>query len=122
MMTLEQQRIAIAEWMEAKHIQFVGSKAWTFQSYNDSEDLLCPITDEQGCLEDVPNYPSDLNAMHEAEKKLNPSERVKYVYAIWELTKDEWTHGQSREFLSINATSQQRSEALCRTLFPEKFI
>lgn len=65
-MTKLEQRIAIAEWMGAKYTQFVGSKAWTFESHNDCNGLLCPMKDADECLEDVPNYPIDLNAMYEA--------------------------------------------------------
>lgn len=65
-MTLDEQRIAIAEWM-----------GWT-NIVHDNEELFglvpdCEMMDSQGA--DVirvllPNYPLDLNAMHEVEQEL----------------------------------------------------
>lgn len=55
MMTLEQQRIAIAEWMG------LGERLKLEQQW------------DKGTVKyqtSIPNYPLDLNAMHKAEKKL----------------------------------------------------
>lgn len=107
-MNAEQQRIAIAEWM-----------GWMFDGT--SSDLAYPGWYHATCKKALPNYPNDLNAMHEAEKKLSiklpgvphsQSERSRYVDLLFEM------YGSKGGAL---ASAAQRSEALCRTLWPERF-
>lgn len=63
----------------------------------------------------LPDYPNDLNAMHEAEKTLN-NEKVN----LWYRYANELSFGVWRDSLPdahlINATARQRAEAFCRTL------
>ena len=109
-MSPEAQRIAIAEacgwtarrWEDRKHRKCVG---W-----------LPPGSDEassQFAL--LPDYLSDLNAMHEAEKVLDKQDFTlarKYhcnlCDVVSRLTSDEWE--------AVFATSAQRAEAFLRTL------
>jgi len=123
-MTKEKQRIVIAEFCGAKHVQFLGKKAWTFESYPNPENLLCPM--EHGeCLIDVPNYPNDLNAMHKAEKLvINDSSNGHCLFGSYlknleiivlrdrDIDPDpsEWN-----AFIAF-ATAAQRSEAFVKTL------
>lgn len=65
--------------------------------------------------EDLPNYLHDLNAMHEAEEKLSDDEHAEFRYQI-----DKITHPPSCR-KQTSATAAQRDEALCRTLWPEKW-
>lgn len=58
---------------------------------------------------DIPNYCSDLNAMHEAEKTL--SETNMFVMAHW-IEQLVSRHGQHY----FHATARQRAEAFLRTL------
>ena len=56
-----------------------------------------------------PDYPNDLNAMHEAEKILTAQQRRTYVNRIFNLPVSEC---ESNTF----ATAAQRAEAFLRTL------
>jgi hypothetical protein len=96
-MTDQQQRIAIAEacgWSEISDWKAAGinglhpSGQWT---------------------EVIPNYTSDLNAMHEAEKVLTAEQRRSYVNCIFNLPVSEC---ESNTF----ATAAQRAEAFLRTI------
>lgn len=96
-MNEQQQRIAIAKvrgWEKADHL---GLGWWR----NPNEKTVCFESE-------LPNYPFDLNAMHEVEKVLG----LKY---------DQWT----RELRTIcardrrcveSATAAQRAEAFLKTL------
>lgn len=106
-MTQQEQRIAIAEWMGWKLVQ------------PKSEYGTSPIYPRHVTV--IPNYPNDLNAMHEAELNLSiklliaphkDSDRIRYALL---LTETCGIYG------AIIASSQQRSEALCRKLWPERF-
>jgi len=57
----------------------------------------------------LPDYPNDLNAMHEAEKVLTAEQRRSYVNRIFNLPVSEC---ESNTF----ATAAQRAEAFLRTL------
>jgi len=96
-MTDQQQRIAIAEacgWSEISDWKAAGinglhpSGQWT---------------------EVIPNYTSDLNAMHEAEKVLTAEQRRSYANCIFNLPVSEC---ESNTF----ATAAQRAKAFLRTI------
>ena len=117
-MTKEQQRIAIAEWMGFEWKQALNhtSHAWFFNGnmmHNEWLPKYFPKESEHSVAL-LPNYPEDLNAMHEAEqhgKLLDP-----LIYQGWleQLTR--------KNGIRIwHATASQRSEALCRILWPERF-
>lgn len=59
------------------------------------------------------DYPNCLNAIHEAEKKLTPEQHKTFREKLCVLCMGSGG--------PISATPQQRSEALCRTLWPERF-
>jgi hypothetical protein len=59
-----------------------------------------------------PNYCNDLNAMHEAEKALNPMKASEYARM---LTSIAWESEQP-VFAPMTATARQRAEAFLRTL------
>ena len=102
----DEQRIAIAEWM-----------GWT-QIYNRA-DLDAPrgVNPHNKEVENLLNYPLDLNAMHEAEKKLTDDNslhgKVAYNNVLMRVC--------GSHAACVSATASQRSEALCRTLWPERF-
>ena len=62
----------------------------------------------RGILRDCPDYPTDLNAMHEAEKVLTLPERRKYRKTLL-------GHCEPAS-IAIHATAAQRAEAFLRTL------
>ena len=88
-MTLKQQRIAIAEACGWK--PETSGPSWHISDIN------------------IPDYPSDLNAMHEAEKMLQT--------VIGDISVADRMHRYA-ELLGneINATASQRAEAFLRTI------
>jgi hypothetical protein len=92
-MTHEAQRIAIAEACGWKHILkdpvfFRGTPPWLSIG-----------------LHEISDYLNDLNAMHEAEKVLNPEQLSEY-----------YIQRASAMFRPFRASAAQRAEALLRTL------
>lgn len=100
-MTLEQQRIAIAE---ACGWRLYGSKRFG-------------VTDAfpSGPPQEIHDYLNDLNAMHEAEKKLSPKDCYIYNANLCKLMGD-WTPQSSAPNWVFHATAAQRAEAFLRTL------
>lgn len=99
-MTKEEQRIAIAEkcgWRQCK----CGCNQW-FSPHEDVNNSCRNLP--------LPNYPEDLNAMHEAESHLTAYEAYKYNLILGAI-----------EAFAVHATAQRKSEAFCRTLWPERF-
>lgn len=94
----EEQRIAIAEWCGWKR------REWAY-------------------VVQLPNYLNDLNAMHEAEKKLKTFEQTcRYRDALFNacgLNPLYWCDAgtPAPEFVKVaTATAAQRAEALLRTI------
>lgn len=109
-MKTEEQRIAIAKalgWTDIKH--YPDSNRWW---------ATRPDTRE---LDFLPNYPADLNAMHEAEKTLiAKSQQDRFVHRLWfvigagvHVAHIGW---DSQEWILIHSTAAQRAEAFIRTL------
>ena len=71
-------------------------------------------------INDIPDYPGDLNAMHEAEKVLNAGQINTYIGHLFSFAKvaeagsNPWEIIASR--VAIHATASQRAEAFLRTL------
>lgn len=116
MMTSEQQRIALSEW--------AGLAPWWCPTCNRRVEPLHVTFDERhdprfgGCDERVlpgPSYTSDLNAVHEAEIKLDQGQRTRYIFNL------QTALGGQEFGLNYFATASQRAEALCRTLWPERW-
>lgn len=105
-MTHEAQRIAIAEVCRWKEFQkSVGTVSNLYGWKTDDED-------EQA--QKVPNYPSDLNAMHEAEQTLTPEQFEAYGELL--LTPFQQAQTLANAKRAISATAAQRAEAFLRTL------
>lgn len=118
-MTPEQQRIAIAEWCGIKckscnntgilnkfgdkqYAEIRSSQPHWLKVWPDKEpDIAC-------LHNSLPNYLNDLNAMHEAEKKLLNS---KYAIHLRNVTGHKYTDPPL-----WHATAAQRAEALLRTI------
>lgn len=105
-MTPEQQRIAIAE-----------ACGWTgiIVSYSGALMGFAPFNpeyDEQ--WQAVPNYPEDLNAMHEAEKVLTPQQTPCYVATL--ITVCGSAGNRAIGWPYITATAAQRAGAFLRTI------
>jgi|688.fasta_scaffold896109_2 hypothetical protein len=67
----------------------------------------------------LPDYLNDLNAMHEAVRKLTDSQRTKFrqnLTKVW-TARYNATHGLfPPHYDSVNASAKQRAEAFLRTL------
>ena len=59
---------------------------------------------------ELPDYLNDLNAMHEAERKLSAAFWDRYAQWLRELT------SSNRRFLIAHATAAQRAEAFLRAI------
>jgi hypothetical protein len=97
-MTNEQINIAIAEfcgWKQCQHCAEHGLKTWRYPT-------------DDGCTDALPNYTSDLNAMHEAEVVI-----IKSGYTAIRTYEDLL---QKQIANIIFATAAQRAEAFLRTL------
>lgn len=109
-MTLEEQRIAVAEefgyWFGKSEISG-GVDVW-----HDPDGEI---------VHTLPDYPNDLNAMAEAEKLLIPAERALYGEIIAGLLSycndyySGWCVGPIDFYAFATITSQQRCEAFLRT-------
>jgi hypothetical protein len=97
-MTNEQINIAIAEACGWEQVE--------------GEECFFDNGIEQIYIENIPDYCNDLNAMHEAEKSLNPSLAGCYGRT---LTSIAWQSEQP-VFAPMTATARQRAEAFLRTI------
>jgi hypothetical protein len=106
-MTTEQQRIKIAEACGYGNIEKVIIRNVTFQG----DDRELGIWSDKGW---IPDYPNDLNAMHEAEiaaDLYSYPRRERYLGRLQDIINAE---GTERPFMC--ATAAQRAEAFLKTL------
>jgi hypothetical protein len=137
-MTTDEQRIAIAEWMGELEPNKCKPSIEQLEAIIASKNPFFVITlESSGEVRSIRDYPNDLNAIHEAEKKLSGKEILGYVINVLSVTGSSGfstvattSMGDKRGWDEISgvacwnfvhATAPQRSEALCRTLWPERF-
>lgn len=98
----EAQRIAIAEACGWKNC--VGGSGLVTRYKGTPSETTVRVT--------LPNYLTDLNAMHEAEKVLTPLQWFSYSALLTKIVgaKDQ------EYYLNLHATAAQRAEAFLRTL------
>lgn len=116
MMTETEMRIAIAEkcgWVRClQHgLNGVVGTVWNNKSDIRREDSL-------------PNYPADLNAMHEAEKALQDQCKYwpDYIDELSKLFRCGFPNKDDTNWSQMcHATALQRAEAFCRVFWLEKF-
>jgi hypothetical protein len=94
-MTPEAQRIAIAEACGWKKIR----------SHWQKKGKAMAFLNESHAHQQLPDYLFDLNAMHEAEKVLNPEQLSEYYIQL-----------ASAMFRPFRASAAQRAEALLKAL------
>lgn len=133
MMTTEEQIIAVAEWQ--------GWRWWSYHDLNDQEFhfLHGPnYTDKMGKIQegkvikrpadwvnfvrDAPAYDKDVNIIRDViVEKLRPEVANKWADELARSTSfganPHWTHW----YHLANASAKDRLEALCRTLWPERW-
>ena len=100
-MTEEQQRIAIAEACGWKWVRLRQQEGLCDDVRGYPPDVECVGLNEQY----VPDFPSDLNAMHEAEKALTADQWYEYDRLM-----------PLRDPQKMHATAAQRAEAFIRSL------
>lgn len=114
--------IAIAEfdgWKNVEHLNEYSDFMWAPGHISRAKVIWKRGID---CCIELPNYLTDLNAMHEVEKKLKPEQTSKYenflALAVFKDDKDEyWTGGIKHiQAYCFHATAHQRAEALVRTI------
>jgi len=127
-MTKDQQRIAIAEWYGFENIKEEKTGLWGWIDVMTAERLNWQASYYQESHDlaycRVPNFPDDLNAMHEAEKRLNEKQQVWYLQRLSQVRLRQGEAGMIACMIDrlAFATASQRSEALCRTLWPERLL
>jgi hypothetical protein len=111
-MTQDQKRLKIAEACGWKGISSLntGYAPWRKESYEQSIKACSSADLDSIPLDPLPDYFSDLNAMHEAEKVLNRYQQtVTYSDNLMRIV-------GYHTFDSAHATSAQRAEAFGLTL------
>lgn len=119
----EAQRIAIAEACGWKIKSSVIKDGWCLHKLDGT--LWTSFWDSptvnglwEQCIDSIPNYLSDLNAMHEAEKVLTLEQQGAYTKHLKETCKRSGVW--AAESLILNwfwhATAAQRAEAFLRTI------
>lgn len=97
-MTPEKQRIAIATACGWEYLPgVVNNRPWFRQAHDRP-----PVSDDE-----IPDYPNDLNAIHEAEKTLQHRDRRNHAL---------WLADKCGDLGCIYATAAQRAEAFLRVL------
>ena len=113
-MNSEKQRIAIAEYCGWKDVRGhmgippEGGMLFPYPEHHEEDWRLNPFRG-------LPDYPNDLNAMHEAEKTLTQEQWDEYEIDLGEVVwKDDMSFINTRK--RTGATAAQRAEAFLRTI------
>lgn len=120
-MTEEEQRIAIAKFCGFKPNTVCPECYGSGYSDSDMDHDPCSNCQTLGEIEpyyDSPNYPKDLNAMHEAEKTLNEKQKVFYLQRLTQVRLRSEESGTVACIIdrATFATAAQRAEAFLRTI------
>ena len=129
-MTPEQQKVAIKEacgWT-GRHYAHKCDGVTIFRCgacggighsncYGNGQGAISFSCSESPCCEEAvpPNYPFDLNAMHEVESILNADQMVSYDYHLDRVV-GNGRQGLNIEYFLWSATASQRAEAFLRTI------
>ena len=125
-MNKDNQRIAIAEACGGYEIHYYGTEN------NGPESDINPLRlvgkrSKQGVgswavICSVPDYPTDLNAMHEAEKMLTVKQQHKFAEEVGhiiyngELSVPDFRDNWYMCYLMMHTTAAQRAEAFLKTI------
>jgi hypothetical protein len=116
-MNTNEQRIAIAEWMGWTGIHHSPYATWK-PCAGANWGMLGKPKDGNPDIE-IPNYPNSLDACADFEGKLLVGEQ-RYWIKLLEITDRD--NGRTMDWRAFaHASAAQRCEALCRTLFPERW-
>jgi len=114
---------------EEMNREIAKARGWTvqFNEHKDLHELLTPQGkwedpydadgDETHCWNYAPDYLNNLNLCREMENALTDEQQGEYAYQLKEIccpiTGEDW--------MAIHATPEQKCEAFCRVLFPERW-
>lgn len=107
-------RIKVAELLGWTEIEFLTIEATT--GYSPTQRVCLGVLDQNSPYKDsVPDYPNDLNAIHEAERKLLTTVdlQAKYIRHVKNLSWD--INFTMADGWGTFATAQQKAEALVLT-------
>ena len=106
-MTPEAQRIAIAE-----------ACGWKRHPLQMNKNFWIHFPSEKQARDDstLPDYPNDLNAMHEAEKIMCGNDWKNYIMALHLVTNSNPNGNVGEVFKIATATASQRAEAFLKAL------
>lgn len=107
-MTNEQKRIAIAEACGARPHTLEGTQRW-----------FVPTSIFPFLVSELPDYLTDLNAMHEAENTLSDTQCQRYIDHLAEITdavKEYSGVPVTTHWCLYHATAAQRADAFIATL------
>jgi hypothetical protein len=95
---------------QAQRIAIATACGWVIEKVCDGS-LIGKPKNEQGPMDDLPDYLNDLNAMHEAEKMLSRPQWESYLFELHKLI------GHNHiEHYAVSATAAHRAEAFLRTI------
>lgn len=118
-MSPEAQRIAIAEACGYRAEQWSSTRSW-FLKAPDGHLAHHPLdscgTREAIFAQESPDYLSDLNAMHEAEKMLPSAEADTFCGILFDLKADSGRASYNWPWCVVHTTAAQRAEAFLKTL------
>ena len=121
-MTPEKQRIAIAEacgWHHVQSCKLDSPEIYPDGAWKHPKRGRWLFRMDSKIEGGIPNYPADLNAMHEAEKTLDYEQGEQFASDIWEIiinAEDDQEYPPSSNFSYLHATAAQRAEAFLRTI------
>lgn len=108
---------------EEKRVMIATARGWTkVDVYEWNHEGRKPR--QWHCLEALPDYLSDLNAMHKAEKALTTQQHYTFRVNLWSLTdcsQDRSWHGVNGEEHNrryCSAAAEQRADAFLLTTQP----
>lgn len=111
-MTKERMRVVIAEWMGFEKCQHPLANNCTCNG----EITPLMIHPTSRAQEFVPNYPEDLNTIHEAERRMNINQLAQYADELDKICVPVHICPLTHWEAVIMSTALQRCEALIRTI------
>jgi hypothetical protein len=113
-MTIAEQKIAVLEWAGWSYGEWTNPKGAKVTCWRRGEGELC-------WGEEVPPIDTSLDAIAETVAHLEPDLIPDYLEYLQIITQSENRFEVENRFALVSATAPQRLEALCRTLFPERW-